>query len=160
MHPSSMARVLFYPSLDSLEAVECTFNQRWLWSDCANAQSDLSLRWSHKSYRRFSRALAQTVKTRGLHYTCNQVFCISMNIEFPYNDGIIYIWFFFFFYNIHRNKSRPRWHSRMRVRLVIFRGDWSWNIFYGHSPASADSRRTVVNFWRVSAQVLANHFED
>ena len=25
---------------------------------CANAQADLSLRWSHKSYRRFCRALA------------------------------------------------------------------------------------------------------
>ena len=31
---------------------------------------------------------------------------------------------------------------------TFFRGDWSWNIFYGHSLASADSRRTVVSFWR------------
>ena len=28
------------------------------------------------------------------------------------------------------------------------RGDWSWNIFYGHSLPSADSRRAVVSFWR------------
>ena len=27
------------------------------------------------------------------------------------------------------------------------RGDWSWNIFYGHSLPSADSRRAVVSFW-------------
>ena len=27
-------------------------------------------------------------------------------------------------------------------------GDWSWNIFYGHSLPSADSRRAVVSFWR------------
>ena len=26
--------------------------------------------------------------------------------------------------------------------------DWSWNIFYGHSLPSADSRRAVVSFWR------------
>ena len=30
----------------------------------------------------------------------------------------------------------------------FFRGDWSWNIFYGRSPPSADSRRTVVKFLR------------
>ena len=46
----------------------------------------------------------------------------------------------------------------MRVRLMIrrsrarfpsgpgtfFPGDWSWNIFYGHSFPSADSRRAVI----------------
>ena len=31
---------------------------------------------------------------------------------------------------------------------TFFRGDWSWNIFYGHSLPSADSRRAIVNFWR------------
>ena len=25
---------------------------------------------------------------------------------------------------------------------------WSWNIFYGHSLLSADSRRAVASFWR------------
>ena len=29
----------------------------------------------------------------------------------------------------------------------IFCGDWLWNIFYGHSLPSADSRRAVVSFW-------------
>ena len=33
---------------------------------------------------------------------------------------------------------------------TFFRGDWSWNIFYGHSLPSADSRRAVVSFWRKS----------
>ena len=32
--------------------------------------------------------------------------------------------------------------------VTLFRGDWSWNIFYGHSLPSADSRRAVVGFWR------------
>ena len=31
---------------------------------------------------------------------------------------------------------------------TFFRGDWSWNIFNGHSLPSADSRRAVVSFWR------------
>ena len=31
---------------------------------------------------------------------------------------------------------------------TFFRGDWSWNIFYGHSLPSPDSRRAVVSFWR------------
>ena len=30
---------------------------------------------------------------------------------------------------------------------TFFCGDWSWNIFYGHSLPSADSRRAVVSFW-------------
>ena len=40
-------QVLVHSSLNSLETVEGTCDQRRLWSDCANAQSDLSLRWSH-----------------------------------------------------------------------------------------------------------------
>ena len=31
---------------------------------------------------------------------------------------------------------------------TFFRGDWSWNIFYGHSLPSADWRRAVVSFWQ------------
>ena len=40
-----------------------------------------------------------------------------------------------------RVKTPPR-------SATFFRGDWSWNIFYGHSLPSADSRRAVVSFWR------------
>ena len=36
----------------------------------------------------------------------------------------------------------------MPMSATFFRGDWSWNIFYGHSLPSADSRRAVVSFWR------------
>ena len=59
VYPPSMARILVYSSLDSLEAVESTCDQQRLWSACANAQADLSLRCSHMSYCRFCRALAQ-----------------------------------------------------------------------------------------------------
>ena len=53
VHSSNMSRVLVYPYLDSLEVVEGTCDQRRLWSDCADAQADLSLRWSRNSYCRF-----------------------------------------------------------------------------------------------------------
>ena len=53
-----MARVFVYSSLNSLEALEGTCDQRRLWSDCADAQADLSLCWLHKSYCGFCRALA------------------------------------------------------------------------------------------------------
>ena len=36
--------------------------------------------------------------------------------------------------------------------VTFFRGNWSWNIFYGHSLPSADSRRAVVSFWRKNVQ--------
>ena len=31
--------------------------------------------------------------------------------------------------------------------VTFFRGEWSWNIFCGHSLPSANSRRAVVSFW-------------
>ena len=36
----------------------------------------------------------------------------------------------------------------MLMSATFFHGDWSWNIFYGHSLPSTDSRRAVVSFWR------------
>ena len=62
VNPPSIARVLVYLSSHSLEAAEGPCDQRRLWSDCADAQADLNLRWSHKSYCRFCHALAPMVK--------------------------------------------------------------------------------------------------
>ena len=52
-----------------------------------------------------------------------------------------------------RSQSPQLETRRSRVQplptsATFFRGDWSWNIFYGHSLPSADSRRAVVSFWR------------
>ena len=44
---------------------------------------------------------------------------------------------------IRRSQVQPPPRS-----ATFFHGDWSWNIFYGHSLPSADSRRAVVSFWR------------
>ena len=46
---------------------------------------------------------------------------------------------------VETRRSRVQPPSRS---ATFFRGDWSWNIFYGHPLPSADSRRAVVSFWR------------
>ena len=74
------------------------------WSDFANAQADLNLRWT------FMSEVAQ-LDAR------------------PTGDQEV------------AGSTPPR-------STTFFRGDWSWNIFYGHSLPSADSRRAVVSFWR------------
>ena len=48
VHPPSMPTVLVWLSFDSLEATEGTCIQQRFWSDCADGQADLSLRWLHK----------------------------------------------------------------------------------------------------------------
>ena len=45
-----------------------------------------------------------------------------------------------------RLETRPRVQPPLRS-ATFFPGDWSRNIFYGHSLLSADSRRAVVSFW-------------
>ena len=47
-----------------------------------------------------------------------------------------------------RLETRRSWVQPPPRSATFFHGDWSWNIFYGHSLPSADSRRTVVSFWR------------
>ena len=45
-------------------------------------------------------------------------------------------------------ETRRSWVQPQPRLTTFFRGDWSWNIFFGHSLPSADSRRVVVSFWR------------
>ena len=47
-----------------------------------------------------------------------------------------------------RLETRRSWVQTPPRSATFFRGDWSWNIFYGHSLPSADSRRADVSFWR------------
>ena len=46
------------------------------------------------------------------------------------------------------------------ISATFFRGDWSWNIFYGHSLPSADSRRAVAVSGERMCTILVNSFED
>ena len=92
VHPPSMTRVFVYPVLDSLEAVEGICDQRRLWSDCADAQDDQSLHWSHKSCCRFCRAMAKMIFflleiilyvkcTKPLHRITAGVFLLCLNLR-------------------------------------------------------------------------------
>ena len=56
VHPSSIARIRVYPTVDTL-VVESKYDQRRLWSDCVDAQSDPSRRRSHKYHCMFGREL-------------------------------------------------------------------------------------------------------
>ena len=58
VHPPSVATILVYPSLDSLEAVEGTCEHEDS-DQTADAQADWSVCWLHTSYCRFCQALAQ-----------------------------------------------------------------------------------------------------
>ena len=56
----SMARVLVHPSMDSPEAIKAYVISED-WSDCADTQADLFLRWLDKIYCRFCHVLAHLV---------------------------------------------------------------------------------------------------
>ena len=58
-HPLSLIRVFAVRSMGSLGPNFASGGQRWLWSDWADAQADLSLRWAHKSLCWFCQAMAQ-----------------------------------------------------------------------------------------------------
>ena len=45
-------------------------------------------------------------------------------------------------------ETRRSWVQPPLRSATFFHGDWSWNIFYGHSLPSADPRRAVVSFWQ------------
>ena len=61
VHLPSIGWALVYAFLDSLEAVEGTCSQQRLWSNCLDAQADMSLRWLYKSYCRFCHALGNII---------------------------------------------------------------------------------------------------
>ena len=58
-HPPSLIRVFAVRSMGSLGPNFASGGQRWLWSDWADAQADLSLCWAHTSFCWFCHAVAQ-----------------------------------------------------------------------------------------------------
>ena len=58
VHPPSVARVLVLLITRRLQKAHAISED---WSDCTDAQADLSLRWLHKSYCRLSRVLAHII---------------------------------------------------------------------------------------------------
>ena len=49
-HPPNLIRDLAVCSMDSWGSNVSSCRQQRLWSDCAGAQADLSLRWAHRSF--------------------------------------------------------------------------------------------------------------
>ena len=60
-HPPSLIRVFAVRSVDSEEPKLTSCRQRRLWSDWADAQADLSLRWAHMPFCWFCHEAAQLV---------------------------------------------------------------------------------------------------
>ena len=58
-HPPSLIRVFDVRSVGSLGSSFASGGQRRLWSDWADAQADLCLRWAHRSFCWFCHAVAQ-----------------------------------------------------------------------------------------------------
>ena len=58
-HPPSLIRVFAVRSMGSLGPSFASGGQRRLWSDWADAQADLSLRWVHRSFCWFCHAVAR-----------------------------------------------------------------------------------------------------
>ena len=57
--PGRMIRVFAVRSMGSLGPSFASGGQRWLWSDWADAQADLGLRWAHKIFSWFCQAVDQ-----------------------------------------------------------------------------------------------------
>ena len=60
--------------------------------------------------------------------------------------------------SVAQSDARPTWDQEVTgstpaESATFFCGDWSWNIFYGHSLPSTDSRRAVVSFWQKNVHI-------
>ena len=127
-HPPSLIRVFAVCMKKAWVLSYPLSTQQRLWSDWADAQADMSLRWAHSHFVGF-------VMRR-----------------------LILLWIFFQNHMTGRGSSigsASAWHaSGPRVRSPhpahSFLEIWSWETFYRHSPSSADSRRTVVSYWRTN----------
>ena len=47
-----------------------------------------------------------------------------------------------------------RWQVRSSGQATFFRGDWSWNHFYGHYFPGTDSSREFVSYWRKDVHLV------
>ena len=112
-------------SVGSLRFKASSDGQRRRWSDVADAQADLSHRWAY----------IQSCSKCYVPVTSRQRTCAVAGLGGSVGCAV----------RLETRRSRVQPPPRS---ATFFRGDWSWNIFYGHSLPSADSRRAVVSFWR------------
>ena len=119
------------------------------WSDWADVQADLSLHCAHRSFCWFCRAVAH--KWAANVQACQHIHALLPEHSMSLPKGNF------------KQRGRPSpvaWSdarppgiqmaegSFLRSGKIFFRGDWSWNNFYGHSLPTADSSRAVVSYWR------------
>ena len=100
VHPPIMARVLVYPSLDSLKAVKAHPNSV---DPYQTAQTNLSLRWSHKFYCRFCRALAQLLHFGKFVWLQPHITILYNNLQPRYNAAGSTEWILRFNQSNHQN---------------------------------------------------------
>ena len=80
-HPPSLIRVFPVRSMGSQGPKLCSCGQRRLWSDWANAQADLSLRWAHHHIVGFvMRRLTCCCTCLFLHFVSVNFCCLSCEI--------------------------------------------------------------------------------
>ena len=88
--------------------------------------------------------IAQENKYLGIFFLFyHRIVCCVFSLESPHRAGLGGSVGCAVRLETRRSRVQPPPRS-----ATFFRGDWSWNIFYGHSLPSADSRRAVVSFWR------------
>ena len=127
-HPPSLIRV-FAVRMKKHWVLSYPLSALWrLWSDWADAQADLSLCWAHRSFSWFCHEVAQMRKNKKK----KQQHCILTSKGQLEASQICNLT------SVQGSQVRvPAWP-------LIFRRDWSWKNFYGHSLLTADSSREVV----------------
>ena len=101
------------------------------------------------------------------------LFVPHVSFSVPREGCVSWLWHFLgiftYILNLSQNRNAPASVAQSDARptsdqeaagstpagsAIFFRGDWSWNIFYGHSRPSADSRRAVSGERKVCARYL------
>ena len=85
-HLPSLISIFAGYSMGSLRPKLSSCGQRRLWSDWANAQSDLSLHWAHRSFCWFRRAAAHLVDVCRIFYAA-VISSRELNNRIVYNDA-------------------------------------------------------------------------
>ena len=103
------------------------------WSDWADAQADLSLRWAHSHFVVFFHVVAHVMIILSLMNKAGARYVSQIRLVFM------------------RSQVRSSGPAPSFVEI------WSWNHFSGNSLPTADSSRPVVSYWqKYGHSVLVN----
>ena len=143
-HPPSLIRVFAVRMKKPWVLIDPLSVQRRLWSDWADAQADLSLRWAHGSF-------LLVLSLWRLSYVCLSDIRLSLFYVFY----MCRIYLFLLAIRLVVRKSRVQSSGPAPSFIEV----WSWSNFYGHSLPTADSNKAVVSYWwKYGHLVLVNRF--